>query len=901
MLQGTVSTVAPIVGAKVSATLLSNLRPEVVASTITDENGHYELDLVDGEGAVLIEVTGQASTFTTEPILGKPVQLSTNDRFTLLLPNVVYGEESEASNVNVWTTLIAARALWDVRENGRSHVEAHAAAKQLFDNHFGGIVFTDSVPVAPEAGPTQGLSSGALHGFVSTALAHLGHDLSRRLVLTPGGLINIVSLTQLLRQDLDGDGQFNSIGSAGPISVFEEQHVDTEFTRAMLVAALGSFITSAANKSGLGLGDFAQLTTAMSIDTSLLYGASANPPFAQSEGEGPRITITSPSRNGTVRDHAVIIGLAESASGVAGVEMVLDGAAIGGGGQRLDVNKVAWSETVPVDDGSHTLEVTARDSTGKTSKLIVTFNSDEMPPRITYGSCLALNDLRPGVGVDFNSASTRNWGTAPVDLGCTLGALQATEAPYFTFHSFGELMRQVETSSRLAIAPTDDGPIHTPVDQLVVSAAVYRAGVMIGNLAKVPARSATESTRDVALSSALFGAALENVSAADVLELRLTAQDALLNESSVSFTFQLDVLPTPLAWRDVTPALGSAERIDSYSFAAGNIQTLVDPSTSFANGMITVSRYEAKNVSDRPTLFRVTGHEGAEVTARRTRWHGLVVGQTSSVGYYAFGTIPELLGCSNRLAESSNPTQPADPYIMNSGMIPGVGSCVRLSDIDKPEVLTQHDEVGLPWRVIVANATSGVLIPANSLGEYSLAPGAVASVTVGHEQPMFESKTIQTCTPRYAEAEAYRPVKWLPTAAMTSPVGAYVLGGVLSARNYYSGIFSASGRGYVTCSGNMPLPSYNMSGSAFLVYMHNGSVVPQQDTAHISALSQLIVEREIKAYGSYVAGMSLRLPTNTRAATSLSSLPRATQLQEFKTENPEQVPSNAATLTKVRI
>src|SRR6202000_2731829 len=96
-----------------------------------------------------------------------------------------------------------------------------------------------------------------------------------------------------------------------------------------------------------------------------------------------------------------------------------------------------------------------------------------------------------------------------------------------------------------------------------------------------------------------FGDALLDVSSADKLELRLSAVDAEANTGTLSLYFELDLLPSPLNVTPVSLASSSPERIDHYSFAAGNAAQAFDTSFLLPAGIYVAKRYTITNASDR--------------------------------------------------------------------------------------------------------------------------------------------------------------------------------------------------------------------------------------------------------------------------------------------------------------
>jgi len=563
---GTAVLIAPIVNAHVRATLIGpNNSADVVGEGVTNEKGQFNLPLFASEGTVLIEVLGDQGGTTQEPISNKTLGLSLTDRFSTIVSGLRLGDQVEGVVISPWSHLIATHATWNVKTNHRTYSQALVEAAQLFTQHFGDHVIFGDLPIDPSAAAI-GISAGALHGFATTALALVGTDLSHRLRLKESGVINTLSLSQWLAQDLS-DGVFDGRDSHGPINIFEDQNVDREFTRSSLGAAMGTYLTSSANKSGISLSDLTPIITAVSVDNSVLYGSNSTTSAGATAGgiDGPAITLVKPERDVTLKDQVVVIGEATSSKGVAGVEMFLDDQLFGDGGQRISTTKIGFSQTLPLNDGFHSLVVKATDATGGRSMLTVNFSSDKTPPKLDFAYCQASNDEKRNYPPTINYDTGKiDWREPTVDLNCIQTALQKTSKPdVYTFTTFTELAKDLNTSSLIGVVPTDVGPVSTPNKDIVLMAAIYRNNQLIGHATTIPSKSPTDASRDIFISSSLFGPELLNVSATDLLELRLTASDAEINETTVSYYFHFNPLPTPLGIVLDDLPTGAPERLDS--------------------------------------------------------------------------------------------------------------------------------------------------------------------------------------------------------------------------------------------------------------------------------------------------------------------------------------------------
>ncbi|MCC6805799.1 MAG: hypothetical protein IT381_00115 [Deltaproteobacteria bacterium] len=908
---GQAVALSPIVSAQARALLLHESGPEVLSETLTDAEGKFELDLKDAIGTVVIEIVGTAGGETKEPISGNAVQLSYTDRFATILAGVKPGKTYDGIQVSVWSTLIEARARWDIEKNGRPADEALVDTVSLFTSHFGGVPFIDGAapPLDPSAGPVNGLSSGAVHGFLTTAVAAMGNELSRRLRLTEGIRLNTVSTTMMLADDLC-DGVFDGVGKSGKIIIVDEEALDLEASRLFLAGALGTFMTSDKNRSGLALSDLTALINAVASDTSILYGL--KPSIAVSEGDGPKITLTGPISGNTLRDQVVISGKAESPSGVAGVEIFLDDNKMSGG-DRQSVSEVTWALTSELTDGFHVVKVTARDSAGKHSSLTVTFQSDKTPPTIKFGYCLSYNDReRPSLPFYNAPIGAYDWRSpAPPDPDCTAAALEDAD-PVYVFRSFAELAKAPSTSSRLAFVPEDDGPIATAQPDIIFEASVWRGSKQVGNAARVKART-NESSREVALSSTLFGADFLNVSPRDLLELRVAAVDALGNEVTKTYHFSIDFLPAPLLVTEATPNAASSERVESYTFGAGNVTQLFDPGAGLPVGLLIAKRYNITNPSDRSVALRFAMTPYAQPSASYSEWVGFVVGERLGAGtktqVQVAPTAAELPPPEVAVPFDCYNSDPAE-YLARASL-QNAAKVVAVTDgattcIDSNSLLTEQ-----PVATTSSSWTYRVHTPSGELrfaknGDYVVEPGETLQVSIGFPKPFFPARTINACVPNfrltdyvghtggrysmYYELYGYSPETFVAPFGVFSSVRR--LGGNSSAATTWDG------PGWTDCSGvNCTGPGCRVEGqyeyrlrvaaalgSADYCFVQGcGDSCPYNNCQrqawreyHEYALSKLTQPYRFSIAGTASISTSSRLTTNPDVSDVLFNLPSET-------------------------
>lgn len=927
-LSGTVVLVAPIVGASVQVVRLDGNPGEVIGRGVTDEEGNYTIELVDTVGAALVEVTGEAGGATKEPLSQKQLRLSLTDSFAAIVTDLKLGHSKTNVVVSPWSTLIAARARWDIETNGRTVADALARSTDLFVQHFGERSFFDSKPVDPTNGVTNGLSTGSLHGFVTTALAMMGMDMSRRLQLTPSSVITTLSLTQWLADDLRGDGVFNNRGRDGqPINIIDEQGLDKELTRAQLGAALGTFITSPDNKSGIGLRDLTAIITSMSTDASPLYEGTAG---AQSEGPGPTISLVSPANGEEYRDKVIVVGQVESEVGVAGVELALDGQALGGGGVRVSTTKVIWTVDAPVDDGFHTLAVTARDASGQASQLTITFNSDKTAPVLLFASCKAVDDRLRIAKATFTTGQV-DWGQVAWDPSCTLPALTTTEDDEsMTLHSFAELAKRSETASVVAIVPEDRGQVFTEQNKVLVVASIYRGEQQVGHDAIISVAPGDASVREIPISGAAFGDELLNVDAGAKLELRIAATDRQGNQITSSYSFFLDLLPTPLAVAEQTPNVGSARRVESYGFAAGNADSVFDPALPIPFGLFVAGEYLVKNVSDRTIAFQVAEQNAGTLTAIVREWTGMVAAQKTTWGLPNNWGYQSSVTTAPTRAELTNPPlddlysncfNTAASFNISQESLPS--SIVVLARSDGAESCRTPEELrtteslfaSAAWHIVATNASTGVPLPLSASGEYSLSAGATGTVTIAFDIPRFQQRDVRSCAP------LYRDEVFDGTLLLSSPdfqqATVSTFKGLLLPRSVYGTAtatypnLSWTGRAWVDCTGFACTGPGCRTDDDQVMLRAQGSIQysdfrpvggPWQRRAERRAaavtLSRMHLTLDYSVDGTFAVSTSSRLPTNANAFDSTFDLKTESFSVHHSSANPSAPPDHPIRYTK---
>ncbi len=808
---GVAVTVAPIKQAHIVALAIEG-GDRVVGDGRTDDEGKFDLQLAPFSGALRIEVRGDRGGTTEEPILKRPIELSVSDCLTLLVPNTELGRPIEGLVISPWTTFLATRATLDAKLNDKPLIETLAHNVELFTNHFAGRSFMESTPLPLDA-PTNGLSSGALHGLAVSGIALVGHELGRTLGITPGGLLNVVSLTSMLTDDLQ-DLVFDGTRTGASIMLFNDKVLSRDFLRTDMASALGSFLVSSANLSGLTTNDVGVILSTIALDQSLLFSPFDN--SLVSTGDGPTITLTSPLLNATVGTKTKLSGQAESVRGVLAVEITLDDKTISDAAQRVNNQKLVWNQELEFNDGFHRLVVKATDSTNVTSSLVVTFASDKTAPTIDFSFCHAFDDEKRRPTVSFDAGAVTNWAGPVPDFGCTDAALAHVDsaAPTFAFRSYAELAKRNDTASLFAVVVKDPGDIATKPEALVVTAQLFDGVNAIGNPVPLKQTSATDSTRRVYLSAEMFGDAFLSLHGDKGVELRVRAEDSQKNVTERAFFFTFNARATPLPTKGETLVAGSSDLISTYRFVDNNIQRLVDPTIVLPQGVFVHRRFLVRNVSDREVRFGVQINN-AEAKFLRRRWQGLVAGE--EVNPVNLGiTAPPDGECEIASPSRTQSSFPANPpiWVIAAGTAP---YCAHAEDFLGEGVPASST---VPFRMLV-NGLDGAPIAVDAAKqEWAIPPGATYRLTFGFEQPSFGDEQNVECLPTYGPGASNilgdvtnwnngSPIFYRALSYSRTPVVA--VGGIVSRREMYT-LYTpttdnmhtkttATGYGFVDCTG----------------------------------------------------------------------------------------------------
>jgi hypothetical protein len=305
--------------------------------------------------------------------------------------------------------------------------EALAMRDQLFVSH----ITTNStswpltglrttVPTQLNVGPRT-LVDSVYAALFDVALNVLGHDIAARAGYSYSSTtINAITLTQLLQQDLDADGQFDGKGESGATlmtSGATPVTLDAQLLRVPLATALDTFIfDTSLNKTGLTRTDLtnAGVYDTISTDASDLFGA---PPSGTFDNAGPSNTVAvvytlagGPTNAAPVGVQKFVAGAltitvdASDSSGVSSIAVTVNGTAVPAGAGSTATHFVGtWSST-GTSDAPLSIQVVSTDTRHNSTTTTTGVILDNTPPALIVTSPSSAAFYSTSVPLDVTAA-----------------------------------------------------------------------------------------------------------------------------------------------------------------------------------------------------------------------------------------------------------------------------------------------------------------------------------------------------------------------------------------------------------------------------------------------------------------------------------------------------------------
>jgi len=280
----------------------------VLAHATTALDGSYALEMAGYTGPVLLVAT---SGSYTEEALGIEVDLARSDYLSTVVPDY-----SPAFRGNVTlspqTTWAAELAAWMVAERGLEPAEAASQANAEVSHLFAELDLLGTVPVDLLAGQScSSITDRVRYALYNAGLSQLAQRISLDSGLTPGAVVNAISLSSALALDIGSDGIFN--GRDGPEQLQQGVYNLSGLTlRAELARSVIEWLNSPMNPCAVTGSDFFELADTLSEFTSDYVDG----PGVSWDTQIPTIVLLSPENGAQVHGQFIVSAEASDWSGV---------------------------------------------------------------------------------------------------------------------------------------------------------------------------------------------------------------------------------------------------------------------------------------------------------------------------------------------------------------------------------------------------------------------------------------------------------------------------------------------------------------------------------------------------------------------------------------------------------
>lgn len=393
----------------------------------TDAAGYSQVTLTaeNYEGPIRVVAHGSSLSYVDPSDGITTISIPTSFRFSCFIPNYKTGALATIP-LTLWTTLADAEALAFAQGLHPSYPTTHSlvsaldARDVLFEKH---IVKTDgawdirtTVPVRLTGTP-QTLRDAVYAELFDIGLNQLGRDTA----LAAGfgnstTVINAISLTTLLLQDVSADGQFDGKGAAGQQLVTPGStpvSLNANTLRSKLANALDAWIFSSHNKSGLTRSDLtnAGVYDTIANDVSDLFGSLPPEPF---DNTPPQVTVSAVyganlSPVGATKLVSGTVTLTVQATDASGIAAIV-ATATGGASLTKDTARstattyVGTWDTNVSGDGALTFNVSVSDTRFNITNQTYSVTVDNTVPSVT--------EIQPAPGTYYSA-------TVPLELTAT--------------------------------------------------------------------------------------------------------------------------------------------------------------------------------------------------------------------------------------------------------------------------------------------------------------------------------------------------------------------------------------------------------------------------------------------------------------------------------------------------
>lgn len=438
-------------------------RGALLAETVTDDEGLYELELQTESKPIMVEVT---EGNYLEEATGKTVALDPveNENLTALMNHVA--GESVTIAVTPFTHVAAALARYSIAA-GNNVVGAIDDANHRVTQWIGlPIVSTIPLDITQSSNVSASVTPAHFYGFLSGAIsfwtqAHYTNNQD----VSANGCAEYeqcsIDFIQTMYSDVLADGMLDGVGANNISLSFGTTALSPSVYRAEL--ALGVLDISDLRPGNGSYGNNTGLTSTQLLLRSRAYAASTDALFGGVPPESidtPVIALDSHANGAWVRATQNVTGTVVDQIGPGNVTLTVDGNVVGSAAANYYAPSIPWSST-SVSDGQHTVALIVTNGAGLTATAMANVNVDNTKPTLVFTSvaegdkCRISGNVSDGSNINLTSAvvSQNTYESIPYSQTIYRGSNSATYA------NFDSLLTAFRASIPLTLKTTSTSSI----------------------------------------------------------------------------------------------------------------------------------------------------------------------------------------------------------------------------------------------------------------------------------------------------------------------------------------------------------------------------------------------------------------------------------------------------------
>jgi len=347
-----------------------------LATAVTDADGGFILDTGDFVGPLLIVV--DSGTYVEEA-LGTEVDFERGDYLSALIGDFDPSFQGPVvvSSLTTWAAEYAEYIALD--DAALPLADAASQANEAISKHFGDIDILGTRPADISAGVScSTLTEPVRYALYHAGLSQLAENISIDSGLTPGAVVNAISLTDEIADDIT-DGIFN--GKKGARKLLQGNYELSSYTvRTDLARAINDWLASQDNPCGLSVEDAFDVVDDLAEDDGFLFPD--EDPVIPVDEEGPAIEFTSHEDGEAVAGTVTVEASASDPKGVAKFEIVEPA---GVTDDDLSLDGISFDvDTAALADGDLIVTLSAEDTIGNISEGTITLVVDNTGPILEF-------------------------------------------------------------------------------------------------------------------------------------------------------------------------------------------------------------------------------------------------------------------------------------------------------------------------------------------------------------------------------------------------------------------------------------------------------------------------------------------------------------------------------------